>query len=475
MLNDTNGMYMSASQTLRLSSRIILLAFLTASHLWADEQAWFMAVIDSAERSRAATTSLDQQRLAPGSQRVAWSAAAGGPWSFVPETGYVFAKPAATIKVGSIDPGKSRLSWELSTGPLLRANRATLEYPLTVDAGFLAAGELDLRLTSTVSGNPSEKLRALELAGRSHENSANALELVVQAAGLAARSAAAATEADFLAARTAYLEREARRVEMELESGRVSRVTFMEARDAWTRSRNAADDARYEADYLGRTARMGLADPVLADRIAFAAEDLYQLGLALYPRLPRLQPGVRQAALAAAAWDLRRIELESAAIQNAPRLFLGLELLALPSADGSSIQPSLSGTLGLSAVLNSSSAQQQRQRAELQARSLTVAAEAASKASTAHEVAIQSLWVLQERLAELESRVSERVERVAAWTRLVQTGAATMLDSLAAEASLAEAKAALNRAKASFFLTVVSAAADAGMTLTDMGRAWQAD
>ncbi|MEI6876294.1 MAG: hypothetical protein WCL50_14325 [Spirochaetota bacterium] len=452
-------------RVLRSFALVLMSLSSLVAQLRADESSWLSGLATSADRERLSASALDSSRLEPVSTLPVWSGALSAPWSVDGGAGSLSADPVATLQLSSPATSISNFSWKLGAGAVASVSRDSEASALLLRLGPLLTVETVFRLSALAgsSGSPGERLRAIELGGRLRGNERTALNKVLAAATLAAGSAATRADAEYALAKAAYFEKNARRIEIDLGDGRRSRAEFAEARDAMERARLEADNYTMVAESLGREARALSLSPATEGSASFSAKDLYPLALALASLCSGSDPSVSAAAEAAAPWDLRLAELDVQALNEAPRLSATFTLEALSKAAGSPLLPSANGTLSFALPLSSTAPDYERKGAMIGSLRREATGSAASAAALRFAEAERALALGRERIATLEALAAEREARAAAWGRLAADGTATALDALAATASLAEARASLDREKAGLFISAVTALTVSGL------------
>lgn len=93
-------------------------------------------------------------------------------------------------------------------------------------------------------------------------------------------------------------------------------------------------------------------------------------------------------------------------------------------------------------------------------------AAASATASLRFAEARRAMELRSTRITRLQGLEKDRETRAKAWAKLVEAGTATLLDSLTASSSLAEAHASLKREKSGYFLAAVAAITASGLPLS---------
>ena len=439
----------------------------------AQENSWFSGLMALAEHERSSASALDSSRLEPSAVGPQWSGAVSAPWSSGAGRMSIAADPYATLQLASPAGTITAFNWKIGAGAIASLASDLGAPSLAFSMGPLLAFDSELRLAGAAAspGASSERLKAIELAGRLRVNERTAVNRVLEAAGLAARSAAALADAEYSEAKAAYLEKDARRVELELGEGRQSMASYAEARDLWERARLDAESFRSSAEAFGREARAASLSPTPETSATFAADGIFGIGTALAGLCAGADPSAPAVAEATSPWDLRIAELAVQALSEAPTLSASLKLQAMPEAATSRLLPSMDGTLGLAIPFSFSAAKRAKKAAGIEALRREAAATAAASASLRFKEAERVLDIGKRRIASLEAHASERKVRADAWSRLASDGTATTLELLAALASLAEARAALDREKAGYFLSAVTAFAASGLPMSALAEA----
>ncbi len=456
---------MSQSRGNLLVSCIVL--YLFGCHAFAEEVVWFKGVIESVDHARSSASALDSSRLASGPSGPRWSGELASPWSADARLGTIQIDPAATLQLASPTTSIDAYAWTLGAGAAATVSRASGTAPLFVSAGPVLSMSSAVRFAGATSfeTSPSDRLRALELSGRLRGNERSAVDRILGAANLASLSGAASADAVFSRAKVAFLEKEARRVEIDFGRGLQSYSQLAQSQDVVARARIEVEDLLYNAESFGRQARAAsFATPPEASA-SFDAEDLYFIAAKLEALLGSADPVTIAVAEAVEPWDLRAAELAVEALGNAPLLSVTLELKAMPTIT-QPLSPSGSGTLNLSIPLGSSAeAHDQKVALVTSLRNEAVAAASAS-ASLRFAEARRAMELRSARITRLQGLEKDRETRAKAWAKLVEAGTATLLDSLTASSSLAEAHAALKREKSGYFLAAVAAITASGLPLS---------
>ena len=439
----------------------------------AQESGWFSGLLAQAEHERSSASALDSSRLEPSAGGPEWSAAVSAPWSSGTGQVSITADPVATLQLSSPAATITAFNWKIGAGAIASLSSDPGASSFAFSMGPLLAFDTELRLAGAAAppGASSERLKAIELEGRLRVNERTAMNRVLEAAGLAARSAAALADAEHSEAKAAYLAKDARRVELELGEGRQSMASYAEARDLWERARLDAESFRSSAEAFGREARAASLSPPPETSSAFAADGIFGIGAALAGLCAGSDPAAPAVADATSPWDLRIAELAVQALSEAPTLSASLKVQAMPQATTSRLLPSMDGTLGLAIPFSFSAARHAKKAAGIEALRREAAATAAVSASLRFDEAERVLDIGRKRIASLEAHASERKARADAWSRLASDGTATTLDVLAALASLAEARASLDREKAGYFLSAIVAFAASGLPMSSLATA----
>lgn len=449
------------------------LFIVAAAAAGAAETTWFASLVTAVDRERSLGSALDQSTIAPYSKKPIWSAAISAPYSYDPSSssGQLTTDPYALLRLSN--PEGSINTWAFGAGIASSLSQDTPADPYYVYIGGMASAEADVYFSGKTgfAGSPSERLRAIELEGKLRDNERIAGARLLNAADLAARSAAAGGEADYAAAKAAYLERKARRVEIDYNEGRVSRADFMEAKDAFTKAKMDAESYRHLADSLGRQARTVARLPLPGDGAgssAFKAADLFALAALLDPVFEKADPVTIAVAAATAPWERRIAELSVEALTDAPHLNAAVNLKLFKEMFTTALVLTTDGLLSLTIPLDASPKERIKKTAQLDELKKEAAEIAAASASLNLSEALRNMKLSRERVVSLEALAAERETQVASWSRLVSKGVATNLDILAASASLGEANAALSRERAAYFLYSVTGFTLSGMQLSEL-------
>jgi len=453
-----------------LSFAVLLAAAVNAG---AAETAWFTGLVTAVDRERSLGSALDASTIAPYSKQPIWSAAISAPYAYDPSSssGQLTADPYAIFQLSN--PEGSINTWALGAGIASSLSQDTPSDPYYVYLGGMISAEADVYFSGRTGfvGSPSERLRAIELEGKLRDNERIAGARLLNAADLAARSAAADGEADYAASKAAYLEKKARRVEIDFNEGRVSRADFMEAKDAFTKAKMDAESYRHLADSLGRQARMAARLPLPGDgsvSFAFKAADLFALATVLAPIFDKADPVTTAVAAATAPWERRIAELSVEALTDAPHLNAALNFKLYKEFDSSTLVPTTGGLLSLTIPLDASAKERAGKTAQLSELKQEAADIAKASAALNLSESLRNMKLSKERVVSLEILAAQREAQSASWLRLVAKGVATSLDILAANASQSEANAALSRERAAYFLHAVTGFTLSGVQLSEL-------
>jgi len=438
--------------------------------LGSQELAWFSSIVASSLDRLAAEAAINQLRLAPSKGAPSWSLGTESPWSIDQAIGSLNAEARALLKVSSSGTGPQLFAWEFGLGAGANAIRDSGTDPLYYELGPAVTLSLDLRFAKglSVKDQPSERLRSVELGGRLRSLEREAKAGILTAAANAARSASAKADEEYATAKSAYLEKEARRTEIEMNAGRVSRAAYAEAQDAWERAKSEVEDWRYQSEAYGRAARSPADTEAEGEMAIFSSASLYDIGQEI---LKLCQGEVRTeetAEDATAPWDILQAQLEQDSIAEAPRFHADIQAQGIAPMEGRDVQAATDGTLSLFVPLGTDTRARDRQGERIEERRNEAMRAAIDEARRGFKEAWRGASLADQRVKTLSLRVVEREQRSAAWTRLAEGGAAAILDSLAAKMSQAEAQAAQDRAKASFFLAALAVFDASGLSVASL-------
>ncbi|MEI6385404.1 MAG: hypothetical protein WCQ50_02130 [Spirochaetota bacterium] len=460
-----------------LVSCIVLSLF--GCHAFAEETGWFKGLVESADHARSSASALDASRLGISSPSPHWSGEFVSPWSADARLGTIQIDPAATLQLASPTTRIDAYAWKIGAGAGATVSRASGTAPLFISAGPVISMSSAVRFAgaATFESSPSERLRAIELAGRLRGNERSAVDRLLSAANLASLSAASSADAIFAGAKAAFLEKEARRVEIDFGRGLQSYSQLAQSQDVWTRAKLEVEDLRYNAESFGRQARAASFAPSPEASAAFDAEDLYLIATKLEALFGSADPATMAVASAvaeaAAPWDLRASELAVEALGKAPLLGMTMDLKAMPTKT-LPLSPSAAGTLSLSIPLGSSAAELDQKTAMVESLRKEAVDSATASASLRFSEAQRAMELRSARIIRLKGLATDRETRAKAWAKLVEAGTVTLLDSLAAASSLAEAQASLKREKSGYFLATVSAFTVSGLPLSAFSTFFEA-
>ena len=432
------------------------------------ETNWFTRLVAAADQDRAVESALDTSTLGSTNTGIQWSTGLSAPLAVDANLGSLNFDPYAVVQLSSPSKIQSAFNWKTGIGVGASLSRELAAKPLLFTLGPILAMEMNLRFIGkeTSSASPSERLRAIELGGRLRDNERTATNLIFEAANLAALSAVSLSDALYAESQAAFLEKKARRIEIDMGQGRSSRADFSEASDAFAKAGLDAQNYRYLAESYGRQARLYARLPIPGGSATFSAKDLYSIGLSVANCIAAADPTTTAIANATAPWELRLAELGLEALSDSPLLTLQGRLLIAPPAGGTTLSPSGSGNLGLSIPLNSSASDRSAKTAKLTERRDQASESASSLASLRFAEARRAITLVNGRITSLASMAAERKTRLESWTRLEASHSATILDVLAATSSLAEAQSALDRSKADYFLSSVKAFTESGLSVS---------
>lgn len=475
---------LKADRRLRVLATVFLIVTTLVS---ADEIAWVADLALSLERDRQVAEALDASRLQTGTRLPDFTLKAQAPAEYNATDSSWSVKPSVGVAIVSPGPTSyERFFWNLFAGGEvdLGKNSGYNDVVLSITPTITAETSFRFAQRSKDSLPPGEVLRGIELSGRKRDLDEKSLASFLEACSLASLSATYQSDGLKSQADAQYLELNLRRMEVLMEGGAVTGAAYRQEKDAYERAKASAGDAFFEAGRLGREVRARSrrrGTPVTTEAPAadggtpahdyFADIDLYEIALRLEPLMAQAAPVPAAIAVATAGWDLRIAEIVATDFSTAPLLTVSLEgSLGFNERDNTPA-PVISGSLNLDVPLGPERATRRKSLGDLQRLRDSVAQDAGENASRRLGEYQRLLETRKERIA-FYSRLQQESKRLTdVYQRLLEEGVVTRIDRLGAERSLKEVEAFLSRARAGYFLDIVTAVVSLRIPMKDIVEA----